>query len=176
MTACTVTFTRIETNWLYQQMESARGRASALLSEKPDDQEARMYSDELEAICMKLKDQMTAGERQRAKLSYMKEELEEARELVGEDEKALEEISNRLSNLPKEEPYLMTFDRPTVKFIVKIVENDLQNFRAHIIPKYEKANDSDFTDAVQTKTFWVNKARKSKTILEQLKQKLERVL
>jgi hypothetical protein len=106
----------------------------------------------------------------------MRAELEEAQELVGDNQGALDEITKRLKELPVEEPYIISFDRATLKFVVSLVEKDLHKFRSSIIPNYEKASEEEFKDIIQTKTFWVNKARKSKDVLDKLKVKLEKGL
>ena len=134
-----------------------------------------MHRDELSSLTNVIKDHLDAGDAQRLKLDDMRKELNEAFDLVEEDS-AKELILKRLKELPKEEPYRVQFDRGTAKFTLKLIENDLHKFTSQVIPTYEKADASEFTDAIQTKTYWVNKAKQSKGILEQLKIKLEKAL
>ncbi len=180
-----ITMTRIELNWLYRQLEAGKDKAEGYILKLQGPQsedkaeeigEAVKQRDYLLSLCSFCKDALDYGERQRAKLAFMRTELEEARELVGDNENALTAIRDRIDALPKEEPYKITVDRPMVKFILKLIENDLHKFRSSIIPKYESSSEEDFKDVIQTKTFWINKARKSKDVLDALKSKLEGVL
>ena len=178
----TIELTRIELNWLYRQLLSGKDRASGIiktftgpLSEDRNKElnEAQAHFDELEKLTTAIKDRLDAGDLERLKLNDLRTELEEALELAPS---SAVEIRKRLDALPKEAPYMITFDRETIKFTLKLVEKDLEKFRVNVIPNYEKASDKDFTDPIQTKEFWINKARKSKTILEILKSKLEKAL
>lgn len=178
----TVEMTRIELNWLYRQLLSGRDKAHAIvksytgpLSEDRHKElvEATKHFDEIDALCVSIKDRLDAGDLERLKLNDLKAELEEALEL---SPSAAVEIRKRLDDLPKETPYRIQFDRETLKFTLKLVENDLRKFRESVIPNYEKADPGDFKDPIQTKEFWVNKARKSKNILDQLRVKLEKAL
>jgi hypothetical protein len=165
-------------------MMSGKDRAEGALKLQTDSGKAdadkvfelKKQIDELLVLTNSLKDRLDEGERQRAKLAFMRAELEEAQELVGDNQGALDEITKRLKELPVEEPYIISFDRATLKFVVSLVEKDLHKFRSSIIPNYEKASEEEFKDIIQTKTFWVNKARKSKDVLDKLKVKLEKGL
>lgn len=180
----TVVFNRTELFWLYRQLASGRDRAEArtkqFTGELSPEQNAELtqavkYFEELKKLVQGVKDSLDNGEREKMKLQALKEDLTEALDLV-EEETAKEEIHKRLHDLPKEEDYRIAFDRETCKFTVALVENDLHKFRSQVIPEYEKMAAEEFTDPIQTKSYWVNKARKSKEILEKLKIKLERAL
>lgn len=183
----TVVFTRIELNWLYRQLMTGRDRAAATISalsgpvatitdeQRAQLSEAREHHDALQALTDNIREIMDQGDKHRLKIKDIRDNLEEAKGLV-EEESALEEIERRLMAMPTEEPYRVQFDRATVKFTLRLVENDLQKFRTHIIPTYENSKPEDHKDPVQTKSYWVNKSRQSKAILESLKAKLEKTL
>jgi len=186
----TVILTRMELTWLYRQLLSGLDRAKGVIQEygggvlradpvTPAQQEmvdeAEKYKTELEPLTANIKERLDIGEKERLNLVNLRADLDEAFELVEEDS-AKQEILNRLKEIPKEEPYRIQFDRATAKFTLKLVENDLQKFNQQVIPNYQKAKLEDFTDKIQTKSYWVNKAKRSKEILEQLKIKLEKSL
>lgn len=201
----TVKFSRIEINWLYRQLMAGHDRAVGLIKTYDDimakDYEQRppaipedynrfrclseeqiaeyetavKHRDELKLLTTAIADRMFQGDKERLGIVNLKTDLEEALTLA-EEESAKEEARKRLAALPAEESYNISFDRATCKFTLKLIENDLQKFRAHVIPAYEQAEASTFKDPVQTKSYWVNKARQSKTILENLKEKLEKNL
>jgi hypothetical protein len=136
---------------------------------------AHKHKEVLFGLVTTMKDRLSLGERERTAINNLRADLEEAFDLAEEDS-AKAEVMKRLRELPKEEDYKIQFDRGTIKFTLKLIENDLLKFRAQIIPNYEKAAPDSFTDPIQTKTYWVNKARKSKDILDKLKSKLEKRL
>lgn len=186
----TLVFTRMELTWLMRQMEAGRDRADGIIktysgdvisrTKLADEQraqldEAQQHRETLERLVQDMKDRLAEGERQRLAIYNMKMDLEEAFDLVDEDS-GKQEVMNRLKQLPKQEDYRIQFDRTTIKFTLKLIENDLHKFRSQIIPNYEKAPPEQFEDPIQTKSYWVNKARKSKEILESLKSKLEKKL
>lgn len=177
-----VTLTRVELNWLYRQLLSGKDKAHSIvqtytgpLSEDRTKElnEAQQHLDELIKLTNAIKDRLDLGDKERLQVNDLRQELEEALELAPSSAVA---IRKRLEALPKETEYKMQFDRETLKFTQKLVENDLQKFRLHVIPNYEKAEPSEFKDPIQTKEFWVNKARKSKAILENLNIKLGKAL
>lgn len=181
----TITVNRVELNWLYRQMSSGRDRAAALVEQYKGPQadgkadqiaNAQARHHELSQVVQALKDLLDEGVRSRANIVFMKEELMEAIDLVEDDVDALAAISRKLEDLPREEDYRLTFDRDTVKVIIELIEKDLQNFRSHIIPTYEKANQEDFKDPIQTKAYFINKARKAKDTLDNLKHRMEKQL
>lgn len=200
-----VQFTRIEINWLYRQLlngkKNAEGRIKTFdaimesdrvtnppktpeeynrfrcLSEEQvaEYKMAITHRDELFALTNTIHDRMVQGDKERLGLVNLRADLTEAMGLVEEDSARLE-AEKRLMDLPEEEKYNISFDRATLKFTLKLIENDLHKFRTQVIPAYEKAPVEDFKDPIQTKSYWLNKARQSKTILETLKTKLEKNL
>lgn len=180
-----IPFTRLQLRWLTRQLESGYKRAKAegekftgeLDREQTDKlNEIVKHQDELAKLVMEFTDKLSEGERNLGKLATMRGELEEALTLVEEPE-AVEEINKRLANLPQDEgDYVVTMDRGSIKFTLKLVENDLTKYRTHVIPAYEKADPADFKDAVCTRSYWLNMKKKEKRILEELKLKLEGAL
>lgn len=186
----TVVFNRIELTWLMRQLEAGRDRADGIIKTYSGDaiskvkateeqlaqlKEAHQHKDVLDALIVNIKDRLAVGERERLAMHNMRLDLLEAMELA-EEQSAKDEAAKRLGQLPQEEEYKIQFDRGTVKFTLRLLENDLLKFRAQVIPAYEKAAPEDFEDPIQTKSYWVNKARKSKDILESLKIRLEKKL
>lgn len=184
----TINFHRLEMVWLYRQIKTASDKAQAIINnysgpvkdgwtgpEKAALHEAQEHGDQLLALSQSIKDILVAGDKNRLMLRDQEAALNEAFGLVEEDS-AKHEIMARLKALPKEEPYRVKFDRGTIKFTLKLVESDLQKFRASVIPTYEKADPSEFKDPIETKSYYVNKARAAKDTLEKLKEKLEREL
>lgn len=186
----TVVFSRMELVWLMRQLESGRDRADGIIKTYSGDaiskvkateeqlaqlREATQHKDALDKLILNMKDNLTAGERNRLALHNTKLDLEEALELA-EEQSAKDEATKQLALLPQEEDYKIQFDRGTIKFTLKLLENDLLKFRTQIIPTYEKADPGEFKDPIQTKSYWVNKARKSKDLLDSLKIRLEKKL
>lgn len=178
----TIHMNRIEVQWLHRQLMSSRMMAEKQLEQfkgplsedkaKKHD-EAKAYAEELKRLEDMMFTRLEQGNMERLHISQVKEDLEEALEL---NPYATVEIRKRLDDLPKEEPYRITFDRETAKFTLKLIENDLTKFRLHVIPGYEKKPESDFKDPIQSKEYWINKAHKAKKILDSLKIKLEKEL
>lgn len=187
----TLLFSRIELTWLYRQLVAGRDRADGIiktysgnaidkakLSAEQEAQlkEAQSHKAELDRLTQAIKDRLDFGDKERLAIVNHKADLEEALELV-EEESAKIEIQKQLTHMPEAESYKVQFDRATIKFTLKLIENDLHKFRSQVIPNYEKANPDDFKDdPIHTKSFWVNKAKKSKAILDTLKTKLEKTL
>lgn len=176
---------RVELSWLHRQIALGRDKAEENLKHLhgplSDDKvkertKTRIFFDDLSKQTQTMKDALDAGTLNRIKAQEIREELEEAIELIGEDGEALTAINIQLEKLPKEEDYRISFTRDSAKFTIEIIEKDLQRFRSHVIPSYEKRNAIEYTDPIRTKTYWINKARKAKTILEVFKTKLEKEL
>lgn len=186
----TIVLSRVELNWMYRQLSAGKEKAEAICKRydgedvlaKPLTEEqtkerdaARIYYAELVTLTAGMRDLLDEGERTRLKLRDLREDLDEAFSLVEEDA-AKQEVLNRLKDLPKEEPYRVTFDRTTAKFTLQLLEQDINKFRSQVIPNYEKTDASEFTDPIMTKSYWINKSRSSKAILEGMKVKLEKML
>lgn len=185
-----LSFTRIELTWLMRQLEAGRDRADGIIKTYSGDaiskekateeqlaqlKEAVTFKDALDSLIVKMKDILNDGEKKRLAMHNLRADLEEAFDLAEEDS-AKQEVMNRIKALPKEEEYRIQFDRTTLKFTLRLIENDLLKFRTKIIPQYEKSEPGEYKDPIQTKSYWVNKARKSRDILDLLKTKLEKKL
>lgn len=175
-------FDRIHMQWLHRQLVSSARQAEAHITQltgptttNNDEklQEARNYLEEVTRLEQAVGNRLQQGEKDRIALAVMKEELEEALELNPE---AHEEINRRLKSLPKEEPYRITFDQNTAKMVLKMIDNDLQKFKSHVIPAYQKKSEEDLKDPVLNKTYWLNKAAKAVKILDRLKKTIEQEL
>jgi hypothetical protein len=178
-----LTFTRVEVQWLHRQIVSGRMQAEAQMAaivgplavSKADElADLTIYKDELLRLEGVMFERLKVGDQDRLKIGNLMHDLEEALELNPD---AKEIILERMANIPKEESYNITFDRETAKFVLKLVENDLTKYKLHTIPNYEKKSEKDFKDdPIQNKTYWVNKAHKAKNILDNLRTKFEREL
>jgi hypothetical protein len=177
----TVKFDRRETVWLHKELsrekDVALKNAQIANQNGKHDEQAKLvtYADELTRFTNLIKDGLNGGTKEFLAINAAREELEEAKELV-EDAAVIALIDEKLKELKKDEVYKITFNRETIKFTLKIVEDDLQRYRHYVIPSYQKKDDSAFTDPIQTKKYWVNKSIKAKTILEALLAKLEKEL
>lgn len=176
----TINMTRLETQWLHRHYTSAMQQVLAQLQQSPpaspDSVGMNEYFVELERLTGLLHERLVTGNKERLDIVQLKDELEDAYSLVGDNAEARREITKRLADLPKEEVYRITYDQETAKLTLKMLEKDLTHFRAHVIPGYEKKDPADFKDIIQTKTFWINKAIRAKDILDGLKSKIEREL
>lgn len=170
----TIKLTRVEIGWLYRQLRGAKDKSEAKLKEEYSTERQVEY-DTLTKLCINCSDLIGHGESNRLKLDSLKQELEEAI-LLCEEPTAVIEARKRLDNLPKEEDYRVTFDRETAKFTLKLLDREIEWMRKTNIPNIEKRDASMFTDVIQTKSYYLNKAKRAKAILEELKKKLEKEL
>lgn len=177
-----VNIERIHLQWLHRQLMSSAKAAKAKIDSLQGPQakdvsqelkEVSEYHSEVERLIQLTGDRLEQGTKDHLGIMTMKEELEEAMELNPE---AAVEIRNRLESLPKEEPYRITFDQNTARMVLKMLENDLQKFKQHVIPSYLKREESEFKDPVLNKTYWVNKAHKAVRTLDMLRKKIEEEL
>lgn len=186
----TAVLTRIELTWLHRQLSACRdmvvgklktysgdviSKNKASEEELKEMAETQKQKDELDKLVQTLVDRLDLGNRERLQIVNLLHDLQEAYELAEEDS-AKTEAFNRIQALPEEEDYRIQFDRHTVKFTLALIEKDLHKFRTEIIPAYENADAGEFEDPIMTKSYWVNKSKKSKGILESLKTKLEKLL
>lgn len=184
-----VEFTRKEINIYYrrvqmikfvleQRIKKLTDRPSPIkLTDKENKQltEYRVELDQMTTMEKTTKDFIEQGLKNRIKLIALRDELEEALELVEEPE-AKKQARHALANLPKEENYRLSFDRESLAYFIKMFEGDIQKMRNTVIPNYQKMNHSDFEDKIQTKTYYVNKAKKDKETLDALVDKLRKVI
>lgn len=114
---------------------------------------------------------LAAGDKHRLNLQDIRKELNEALELVEEDE-AKEAIHATLKKLPTAEPYRVTMEREAAKHTLEMVERDILNYQTKVIPEHEKMLPSQFEDKMFTKSYYINLKKKEKTILEGLRGKI----
>ena len=167
----------------------------------------KTFAEELSRFIVLLGDARTNADQYKHSLLLQKEIIEEAISFIpsfsddptedpelhahGEEVKSQEEIAadrQRLAAaadlmelsmaLQKAETIKLTLNRPVIKFVLKLVEQDLHKFRSEIIPKYEKASPDEFKDSpsYMGKEYWVKKSTKAKEMLEGFKRKLEKGL
>ncbi len=179
----TINMQRLEIQWLHRHLTSAMQQALAQLESLKGPQavpnevaSVEEYYLEIQRLTGALHDRLVTGNKERLDIVQLKDELEDAYSLVGDNPDAKAEIDKRLADLPKEETYRITFDKETAKLTLKMLEKDLTHFRQHVIPGYEKKDSTEFKDVIQTKLFWINKAIRAKDILDGLKSKIEREL
>jgi len=175
MSTFTIPVSRVELQWFFRQFKAAEEKAQKLVTPpaSPTTDVVNLY-EETKRVALMLADLLDNGKKNKLELESLREELQDARQLVGGDKKALQAIKDRLEALPKEEDYKITFDRDTAKFAIKLLEKDIQSFFGRVIPNTEAKPDSDFPDPVQTKTYWINRAKRARDILEALKIRLEK--
>lgn len=154
-----------------KQLDKFKGPVASV--DEEEKKKAQMFYDEMTRLVQTLKDQLMQGQQDFLKLDMMRSELLEALDL---NPYATVEIRKRLDDLPKEEPYSITFDRNSAKFTLDLIEKELTKLKMVTIPGYEKRPETDFPDVIQSKVFWINKANKAKTILENFKIKIEKEL
>ena len=176
----TIPVTREEVQFLFRHYERGRQAAEAQVKQfvgplnedkTAELNQAQSFLDDMTRLVGILKDQLTKGTQDFLKLESARNELLEALDL---NPYATVEIRKRLDDLPKEESYSITFDRNSAKFTLDIIEKELTKLRTVTIPGYEKKPDTDFTDVIQSKTYWINKATKAKNILDKFKVKIEK--
>ncbi len=161
----TITLDRIEMQWLHRQLLSAK--------EKYEAKGEVQAVNELTPLVITCADLLANGITQRDNLNTLRNELEEAI-LLNEDGAAVIEARRRIDELPKEESYKVTFDRQTAKFALRQVENEIKWLQTVNIPNLEKR--TEYPDVIMTKSYYINKAKKAKRILEEFKKRLEKEL
>lgn len=173
----TLAVTRLELQWLFRQFKSAEEKSLKYITPPAHPTTEQVtFHEENKRVALMLSDQLNNGTKQKLELMALREELAEATGLVGDDPAALDAISDKLAKLPEEEEYRITFDRPTAKLTLKMLEKDIQTFFGSVIPNTEKKPESDFPDPIHTKTYWINRAKKAKDILDAMRVKIERHL
>lgn len=200
MSKFTEEFSRTEMNWFYRHLQAEQDKAmkkinsmkggEKVLSNTQHDELAKLnsFSEELSRFIVLVGDVRANSDRAKHAILLQKEILEEAIELIDINDQSLEadrkrldaaaEMQNISVALSNAEKIKLTLDRPVIKFVLKLLERDLHNFRSAIIPNYEKSSPDDYKDApsYMQKEYWVAKAIKSKEILEVFKRKLEKGL
>ena len=169
-----IVLSRLEMQWLHRQVVAARDRLEGKLKEK-EDTDVRNDYEFFAKASLEMSDRLNAGDKERLGVMNMRIELEEALELCEEPE-AILEAESRLKTLPTEEQYRLLFGRDQLKFTIKLLDKDIQWLYGKAIPNYEKREASEYSDKVMTKTYYINKAKKAKEILSNLKARLEREL
>jgi hypothetical protein len=183
-------FERIEVHWFHRHLEVHRDnkiKRKGILMQKSA--MSKSEQTELEKIDAVVEDftrviDIISGHKEEAskkkfKLLMDRDIVEEAVELnddpMAKDaaRAALADIDERLKTADK---IKLTFARNVIRFAIQIINDDLVKFKTKLIPAYENAKEEDFTDAIYTKTYYVNKAKKSKKTLEVFKKKLEKGL
>lgn len=153
--------------WLHRQLHAVKERYEAK-------GEAALAA-EVTPLVITCADLLDKGVTQKDQLMTLRTELEEAIQLC-EEKEAVVEARRRLDELPTEEDYRVTFDRQTAKFALQQLDFEIKWLRETNIPNLEKRKVEEFTDPVMTKSYYINKAKKAKRILEELKKKLEKEL
>lgn len=188
--AFTEEFERIEVHWFHRHLEVEKDKKikrKGILMEKSA--MSKSEQQELEKLNTVIEDftrvidiigkQKTEASKHKFKLLQQLEILQEAYEL-NEDKMARDATSSAIKALEEEiqraDKIKLTFGRSVIRFAIQLINDDLVKFRTQLIPAYEKAKEEDFTDAIYTKTYYVNKAKKSKKTLELFKKKLEKGL
>ena len=163
----TITMNRLEMQWLHRQLLSVKEKYEA----KGDADNAGKMA----PLVIQCADLLANGVTERDNLYTLRLELEDAI-VLNEEPQAVVEARKRLDALPTEETYRVTFDRDTAKFALRNIDNEIKWIRETNIPNLEKRKNEDFADPVMTKSYYINKAKKAKRILEEFKKRLEKEL
>jgi hypothetical protein len=161
----TIVMSRIEMQWLHRQLTNVK--------EKYEAKGEVAAVNELTPLIITCADLLDKGITEKDRLMSLRQELEDAI-LYCEEPEAVVEARRRLDELPKEETYKVTFDRQTAKFALRQVEFEIKWLREVNIPNLEKR--TEYPDKIMTKSYYINKAKKAKTILEEFKKRLEKEL
>lgn len=167
-----IILSRLEMQWLHRQVVATRDSLEGKLKEV-DDQGLRNDLEFFSKMSLEMQDRLNKGDLERLAVMNLRNELEEA-VIFCEEPEARAEANKRLADLPTEETYRLIFGRDQVKFTIKMLDKDIQWLYGSAIPNYEKRD--DYTDPIMTKSYYVNKAKRAKEILSNLKARLEREL
>lgn len=170
----TIVTDRLEVNFLHRSFQAERDKRAQKILEK-EDTELRVEMDNLSKLVLQTEDLMREGDSNRLRLLNLRKDLEDAL-IFCEEPNAVIEARKRLDNLPKDEEYRLTFDRSTAKFVMQLLEAEIHWLRYKNIPTIQARDASKFTDVIETKTYYINKAKRAATILEGMKVKIEKEL
>jgi hypothetical protein len=160
--------------WIHRQVANVREKVEAKMKEKASE-ELRNEFATLTNLVIGAKDHLIKGDAQRLNILRYREELEDSIPLI-EEKEAVIEARKRLDTLPLEEEYRITFDRDTAKFVIKLLDKEINWIQQTNLPNLEKRKSEDFTDSVMTKSYYINKTKKAKSILEEMRKDLEKGL
>jgi uncharacterized membrane-anchored protein YjiN (DUF445 family) len=177
---------RFEMIWLVRHLQMAlKGSEGAIktYSHLTEDQDAKakvlnaqQTLDLLTPLYRWCEAEFTRVENERLKRVNRLEELYEAASLVEEDsaKEAVKVEIERVASAPPPK-YPVKVDRTLIKFMVKMLEHDTESARIKIL-KEDKKETSQFPDSIMTKSYYVNKLKKEKDILQELLKELKRFL
>lgn len=183
----TVIFDRTEVTWLYRKCKMALDHAEEIMraftnkqpelssNEKEQLSAAQEGGPFLLEMTRSLEGLLNDGAKERMGMEKRKVELTNIIDLA-EEEVAKSLAKAELSKIPADEPYKMIMSRDMVKFFLDMVEKDINNIQFKVIPNYQQQKDDIFTDPMMPKSFYINKNKKQKTVLEIMRAKLEKVL
>jgi hypothetical protein len=180
------TLERREVMWMYRkckegldkaegQMKRYQGRTDLSELEKFALETAQQGGPFLLEMTRLLEGVLNRGAEERMGMEAKKAELKGVMEFAEEEDvkmKAQEEIAS----IPEKEGYDFVMDRPMAKFFLDMVEGGLEQIRAHVIPKYESEDPANFPNPLMTKSYYINKAKKTKLMLEGIRSTLEKAL
>lgn len=179
-----------ELMWLSRKIEGAETRSKEIVknlsgkakheltaAQAEELRVAREFGQVLTDNSQKLGTLVEASLKRRQALRARKFELEDVLRFTDEaDAKA--EATRELLELPDEEESLVatiSMDRPSVKFVLSVVEAEIDRIRRQVIPHYEKVPDEAF-EGSHPRSYYVNKNEHMKIVLELLAKKLEKRL
>lgn len=179
-------FDRTEVTWFYRKCKGAFDEAEAIMKafsgkdnlgsvEKQRLETAQQGGPFLLEMTRMLENVLNKGAEERLGMEQRRSELKGVLELA--DEQFSKDAAQlELDNLPKTEPYNFVMDREMVKFFLEITEKDIENIRVGVIPAHENAPESSFSDPLFPRSYYVNKAKKTKVMLEKMRDLLEKEL
>ncbi len=187
-----ISLSHIQVFWFFRQVVAYRNKVDAKIKSLTGEFSDEAMQKEYQGYC-KEREELEAMAGKLEYLVYLRKNLHDAEvelkdaitcndneEAKAKAKDSLEKVQNQLSTLPERDEDMIHdipfSDRASIKFVLAITEADIQKFKLHVIPHYENAKDTDYPDPVETRIYYVNKAKKSRDILEQLKIKLEKAL
>lgn len=182
-----VVFSRQEITWLRNRFVLAKKHAEAIIenasSSPPTTDmgklEFKKAQENLQMLVKQandIEDLIMDGMTKLGSLNAHREQLEDSMSLA-EEPHIQEKIKTELASLPKEEEYRVKMNRHSIKFILSIVEVALDNIKV-IIPEYEKRPMEHFEtkECPMSRSYYINKHLRTKTMLEQIRTRLEKRL
>ena len=156
---------------------SGKGKHELTSSELAEFEIAQKFGQTLADNSQKLEALMDASLKRRQALRSRKADLEDILRFTDEAEVKAEATKEILA-LPDEDEAMVAaiaMDRPSVKFILAVVESEIDRIRTKVVPHYENAPEETF-EGSHPRSYYVNKNQHMKIVLEMLATKLEKKL
>lgn len=180
-----ITLNRTEVTWFYRKVKNAFDEAQNIMNLFGNRELSQMEATKLKIaqeggpflleMTRLLENILNKGAEERMGMEKRKAELRGVLEFAEED-MAKDMAKDELAAIPDAEPYDFVMDREMVKFFLDMVEKDIENIRVGVIPAYEKAEEATFDNPLMPRSYYINKAKKTKQMLEKMHGLLEKSL